>query len=338
MLAEGMDFRKVTKAVIPVAGLGTRFLPITKAIAKEMLPIVDRPTIQYIVDEAFASGIEQVVLVTGPQKYSIEDFFDHNARLEERLLHNGEREKLELLAETRRYPTICSIRQREPLGLGHAVLCAYPVVGDSPFVVLLGDDVIRGVDSNCKAATRQLLDAFDDTGKAQVALVEVSDEDVSRYGIVEGHLSASDPRRVEVERIIEKPGANQTTSRLGVVGRYVLPPSIWPILRNIPKGAGGEYQLTDALMQLHLSEGIMGYRFDGMRVDTGEPIGLLRANLLEAMSRAELKPHLVAMMEELLAANDTVVNWPLDMLATCRKADVSSHRGLANGASDASLT
>jgi UTP--glucose-1-phosphate uridylyltransferase len=296
-----MNLGRVTKAVIPAAGLGTRFLPITKAIAKEMLPIVDRPTIQYIVDEAFASGIEQVVLVTGPQKYSIEDFFDHNARLEERLQHNGEKKKLELLAETKRYPTICSVRQRDPLGLGHAVLCAYPVIGDVPFVVLLGDDVIRSGDEGVRPATRQLLDAFEQTGRAQVALMEVRDEDVSRYGIVEGTASFDRPRQVRVERIIEKPSRGQTTSRLGVVGRYVLPPSIWQILREIPPGAGGEYQLTDALMQLHLSEGIMGYCFEGLRVDTGEPIGLLRANLLEAVSRPELRPQVIAILKEVLA-------------------------------------
>ena len=286
---------RVTKAVIPVAGLGTRFLPATKAVPKEMLPIVDKPTLQYIVEEAFAAGIEHVVLVQGRYKGAIEDHFDASYELEDTLAKRGKTADLELVRKISRMGSISSVRQKAPLGLGHAVLCAKPLVGDEPFAVLLGDDIVR-TDAGQRTGIGQLMDAFEATGKGQVALMTVPRSEVHKYGAAEIDAAGN------IGALVEKPPTGTEKTDQAIIGRYVLPSKIWSLLEATKPGKGGEIQLTDALDVLRQQDGLMGCRFRGLRVDAGDKLGYLEANLREALSRPDLREGTLALMRTLAGA------------------------------------
>jgi UTP--glucose-1-phosphate uridylyltransferase len=290
---------RVRKAIIPAAGLGTRFLPATKAVPKEMLPIVDVPTLQLVVEEALDSGIEEIILVTGRGKTTIEDHFDHAYELEHTL---RERNKTDMLAAVQRISKLTrlvTVRQKEPLGLGHAVLCARQAAGDEPVAVLLGDDLYRC--RGTRPATAQLIDAHERAGgRAVIALMEVAAGQEHQYGIVAGEPEAPGLR---IRQMVEKPAPGTAPSRLAIVGRYVLPAEIWGILEKTPPGKGGEIQLTDALATLAAGSGCFGFTVDGERHDAGDRLGYLGACLTWALEREELRPGLIATMERLLAAH-----------------------------------
>ncbi len=275
--------RLIRKCVVPAAGLGTRFLPATKAVPKEMLPIVDTPTLQYIVEEAVSAGIEDVILINGRGKGCIEDHFDLAVELETTLKARGKMEEWKKLRAISEMANLVSVRQKEPLGLGHAVLCAKNLVGNEPFGVLLGDDIIDAV----VPAIRQLALAFKKHGQAVVALMEVPEDETHLYGIAAGeHL---DERTMRVTSIVEKPKRGTAPSNLAVIGRYVLPPSIFGILEALPPGVGGEIQLTDGLAALQKTEGLLGYKFEGLRYDAGDKVGYVKANVAYALKRKELR-------------------------------------------------
>ena len=285
--------KPIRKAVIPAAGLGTRFLPATKAVPKELLPIVDIPTIQYIVEEAVAAGVRDVILICARGKDSIVDHFDLAAELEANLERSG---KTELRKEMRRIAQmaqVVTVRQQEPLGLGHAVLCAKALVGDEPFVVMLGDDIIDAK----VPATRQLTDCYARHGLGTIALMEVPPAETSMYGIAAGQ--ALDDRTTRIDRLVEKP-KKDAPSNLAVIGRYVLPPRIFELLEKVTPGVGGEIQLTDALAMLAREAGLLGYRFEGDRYDAGDRLGYLKANIAFAMKRPELAGPLRQYLGELL--------------------------------------
>ena len=277
--------KRVRKAVFPVAGLGTRFLPATKALAKEMLPIIDKPLVQYAVEEAVAAGIDHLVFVTGHAKKAIEDHFDRSAELEAALEAQG---KSETLARVRAilpgHVTCMYIRQPAPLGLGHAVLCARPAIGDEPFAILLPDDLI---DCDGPGCTEQMVRRFEATGEGLVAVQSVPREETGRYGIV--RLVSPDGREASIGEIVEKPAPDRAPSTLGVVGRYVMPPSIFDALRGTAAGSGGEIQLTDAIAALLARETIHAFPFDGTRFDCGSTEGFLAANVALALKRPELR-------------------------------------------------
>jgi UTP--glucose-1-phosphate uridylyltransferase len=287
---------RVRKAVIPAAGLGTRFLPATKAVPKEMLPIVDIPTLQLVVEEALASGIEQIILVTGRGKGTIEDHFDVSFELERTLRDRNKNDLLAAVEKISRMTRLITVRQKEPLGLGHAVLVARDAANDEPVAVLLGDDLY---DCEGRApATRQLVDASARLGgKAVIALMEVEKGQEHLYGVVDGAPEGGDFR---IREMVEKPAPGTAPSRLAIVGRYVLPASIWPILEKTPPGKNGEIQLTDALRVLAREEGVYGLNIDGVRHDAGDKLGYLGACLSYAMKRDDLRPGLVALMKRLV--------------------------------------
>ena len=287
----------VKQAVIPVAGLGTRFLPATKVVPKEMLPIVDKPTLQYVVEEAFASGIEHVVLIQGRGKGAIEDHFDTSYELEDTLEKRGKAAEAEMLRKISRLGHISSVRQRVALGLGHAVLSARAVIGDEPFAVLLGDDLYRTA-SDQRPGIGQLMDAFAETGLGQVALMTVPKDQIHKYGAAEG--TSEGAHRFRISALVEKPPKGTEKTDKAIVGRYVLPPDIWSILEATKPGKGGEIQLTDALEVLRARQGLMGVIVDGRRVDAGDKLGWLEANLLEALGRPELKEGTLALLQQLL--------------------------------------
>lgn len=284
---------RVRKAVIPAAGLGTRFLPATKAVPKEMLPIVDTPTIQLVVEEAMAAGIEEIVLVNGRGKSAIEDHFDHAYELEDTLARRDKKGLAADMAKIAQMARVVSVRQKRPLGLGHAVLCARPVVEDEPFAVLLGDDLYDAE----RPAIAQLIDVFQETRKGAVAVVEVPPGQEHLYGIIAGDPCG--PGRVRVREMIEKPAPGTAPSRLAIVGRYVLPPSIWAILAGTGPGKGGEIQLTDALAMLAQKDGLIAVTVEGERHDAGDRLGYLRANLAFALKRPELRAGVQALCEEM---------------------------------------
>ena len=261
--------KKIRKAIIPAAGLGTRFLPATKAMPKEMLPIVDKPTIQYIVEEAIASGIEDIIIVTGKGKRAIEDHFDFAPELEQNLEKQG---KLELLNKVR-YSTnladIHYIRQKEPKGLGHAVWCARNFIGDEPFAVLLGDDIVQS-ETPC---LKQLLNQFEITRSSVIGVQTVPAEETHRYGIIEPKVQEG--RRYQVENFVEKPKPGSAPSNLAIIGRYILTPEIFMFLDQMEMGAGGEIQLTDAIQKLNQIQRVFAYEFEGKRYDVGEKIGFV---------------------------------------------------------------
>jgi UTP--glucose-1-phosphate uridylyltransferase len=289
----------IRKAVIPAAGLGTRFLPATKAIPKEMLPIVDAPTIQLVVEEAVQAGIEDIVIINGRLKAAIEDHFDHAYELEHHLRERGKLDLHQQVVAISTMARLISVRQKQPLGLGHAVLCARPVVGDEPFAVLLGDDLI---DSDDVPGIGQLCDVHARTGAGVVAVMEVAPGDEKLYGIIDAE--PMDGGLLRVRDMVEKPDPSVAPSRLAVIGRYVLPPAIWPLLEGLEPGVGGELQLTDALRKLARQQdgpGLVAMKIHGTRHDAGHKLGYLRANLAYAMKRPEMRAEVLAMMRELLA-------------------------------------
>lgn len=286
----------IRKAVIPAAGLGTRLLPATKSVPKEMMPIVDRPAIQLIIEECVASGIEMVVLVTGRYKGALEDHFDVSYEVEDTLRLHSKTDLLDRIAPLSSMIDIVSVRQNRPLGLGHAVLCARHVVGDDePFAVLLPDDIM-----DCQVpATKQLIDVHNETGTGVFALVEVPPGDERMYGIVQGEKVAEN--RYSCTWMVEKPDPEDAPSNLGIVGRYVLPGAVFEHLASTPKGRGGEIQLTDGLLRLMEQDGFHGQLLEGTRYDTGDVGGLIEANIAYAMKRPELARRLRGYMARLLA-------------------------------------
>ena len=284
----------IRKAVIPAAGLGTRFLPATKRVPKELLPIVDVPTIQYIVKEAVDSGIEEIIFITGRGKSAIVDHFDHAPELERKLEEQGKHELLESILEVANMASMVSVRQRDPRGLGHAVLCAKDVIGDEPFVVLLGDDLV----DDPTPCSRQMIDVFNKYGKSVAALMRVAEEDVPKFGIVGGH--AIDERVYELDTMVEKPDVESAPSNLAIVGRYILKPEIFKYLEETKPGKGGEIQLTDAMARMMKVEGFVGYEFSGKRYDAGDKFGFLQANIAYGMKRRDIAPRLKAYMRELI--------------------------------------
>jgi len=288
----------VRKAVIPAAGLGTRFLPATKAIPKEMLPIVDVPTIQLVIEEAVHAGITDVVVVNGRHKSAIEDHFDHAYELEHTMRERGKTELADAMAKISTMVRLHSVRQKQPLGLGHAVLCAREAVGDESFAVLLGDDLI---DNDSDPGIAQLARVHAETGAGAIAIMEVPAGKEHMYGIVAGDLDANG--RMRIRQMVEKPKPGTAPSRWAIVGRYVLPPSIFPPLAATKPGAGGEIQLTDGLGKLAESpQGMYGVVFKGIRHDAGDRLGYLRANLAYALKRAELRDDVLALCREMLAS------------------------------------
>jgi len=280
-----LEKKKVKKAVIPAGGWGTRFLPATKAQPKEMLPIVDKPAIQYIVEEAISSGIEDIIIVTGRGKRAIEDHFDRSLELETILREKGNHKLLSVVEEISNLVDIHYVRQKEPRGLGHAVYCARKFVGDEPFAVLLGDDLVQS-EVPC---LRQLLDVFDEHQCSVVAVQEVELAEVKRYGIIKpsGFVRGSS-RLLEVEDLVEKPLPEDAPSCYAIIGRYVLTPEIFAILEKTPPGAGGEIQLTDALRELVKIQPILAYLFEGVRYDVGDKLGFLEATVKFALAHPDL--------------------------------------------------
>mgnify|MGYP000910986590 FL=1 len=288
-----MSCKKVRKAVIPAAGLGTRVLPISKALPKEMLPIVDKPAIQYIVEEAVSSGIEDILIITNRGKGIIEDHFDHVPELEQRLAASGRQEVLQQLNQITNLANIFFIRQKETKGLGHAVSCAKSFVGDEPFAVLYGDDVIIGDDPACG----QLCRAYEEYGKGVVGIKQVTKEQILRYSSLK-----VEPLRdniFSVSDMVEKPAPDKVLSLYSILGRCVLPPAIFDILEEIKPGAGGEIQLTDAMRVLTLNEGMTGVDFTGKRYDMGNKLGILEATCEVALSHSEVGDGFRAYLREL---------------------------------------
>lgn len=274
---------KIKKAVIPAAGYGTRFLPATKATPKEMLPIVDKPTIQYIVEEALASGIEDILIISGHAKRAIEDHFDSSPALEMELEKKQKYDLLEVVRETADI-NIHYIRQRSMRGLGDAVLCAKSFMGNEPFAVLLGDDIVYNPQ---KPALKQLIDAYEEHGGTVLGCQIVAQDQVSAYGIVDG-LEMADPKMLKVRSMVEKPAIDEAPSNMAVLGRYVISPSIFPILEHTAAGKGGEVQLTDALCVLASKEPVYAYDFEGIRYDVGDKMGFLKATVEYALRRNDL--------------------------------------------------
>jgi len=287
----------VTKAVIPAAGLGTRFLPATKAVPKELLPIVDTPTVQYIVKEAVDSGVNDVIFVTGRGKSSLIDHFDRHQELESKLEKEGKHQLLESLLETSNMARIVSVRQQEPNGLGHAVLCARSLVGNETFGVLLGDDLVDSVDP----CLRQMIDVYHRHNKSVVALMRVANEDVPKFGICGGHQI--EDRCYMLDTMIEKPTLAEAPSNLAIVGRYILKPSIFDYLQEVKPGKNGEIQLTDAMARMMKVEGFIGYEFTGKRYDAGDKLGFLQAGIAYGLKRRDLGPRLKKFMREIVDSN-----------------------------------
>ncbi|SFL11003.1 UTP--glucose-1-phosphate uridylyltransferase [Paenibacillus sp. 1_12] len=285
---------KVRKAIIPAAGMGTRFLPATKAMPKEMLPIVDKPTIQYIVEEAIESGIEDIIIVTGKGKRAIEDHFDSSFELEHNLM---ERQKFDLLNEVQKSSNLVDIhyiRQKEPKGLGHAIWCARKFIGDEPFAVLLGDDIVRAQ----KPCLKQMIEQFERHAASIIGVQHVSDEEVSRYGIVDGFKI--EDRLFNVNHLVEKPKREEAPSNLAILGRYILTPRIFEILSYQEPGAGGEIQLTDALAELNRFELVYAYEFTGTRYDVGDKMGFIQTTIEYALQRDDLRYGLLNYLTKLL--------------------------------------
>lgn len=275
--------KRVKKAIIPAAGLGTRFLPATKAQAKEMLPIVDKPTLQYIIEEAIDSGIEEILIVTGRNKKCIEDHFDRSVELELELEKNGKSAMLEMVQDISNMVNIHYIRQKEPKGLGHAVHCAKSFIGNEPFAVLLGDDI---VDAEVPCL-KQMINAYDEYKTSILGVQQVARENVSKYGILD--VKHIEERVYKVKDMVEKPAVEDAPSNIAILGRYIITPEIFNILENQAPGKGGEIQLTDALQTLATKEAIYAYNFEGRRYDVGDKLGFLEATVDFALKRSELR-------------------------------------------------
>ncbi|SEM99322.1 UTP--glucose-1-phosphate uridylyltransferase [Lihuaxuella thermophila] len=287
--------RKIRKAIIPAAGFGTRFLPATKAQPKEMLPLINKPTIQYIVEEAIASGIEDILIVTGRNKRAIEDHFDHNIELEHFLRQKGKWAQYKEVLEIAKMVDIHFIRQKQQLGLGHAVLCARSFVGNEPFAVLLGDDII---DHPAKPALQQLMEEFYEHQKTVIGVQPVLPEEVSKYGVIAGKQIRN--RVYQLEDLVEKPGLDQAPSNLAIVGRYIISPEIFDILEVTEPGSGGEIQLTDALRVLCHHQGMYGCLLEGDRHDIGDKWGYIKATLSFALQGDDLRDHVLKYLHERL--------------------------------------
>ncbi len=279
-----MISKKIRKAIIPAAGLGTRFLPATKAQPKEMLPIVDKPTIQYIIEEAVASGIEEILIITGRNKKCIEDHFDKSVELEMELEKNNKNELLELVQDISEMVDIHYIRQKEPKGLGHAIRCAKTFVGNEPFAILLGDDIVYNDEKPC---LKQLIECYDEYKTSILGVQTVDKESVSKYGIVDGILI--EDRVCKVKGLVEKPSIEEAPSNTAILGRYIVTPKIFDILDNTKPGKGNEIQLTDALLELIKEEAMYAYNFEGKRYDVGDKLGFLEATVEYALRKPEIR-------------------------------------------------
>lgn len=286
---------KIRKAIIPAAGLGTRFLPATKAQPKEMLPIVDKPTLQYIIEEAVESGIEEILIITGRNKKSIEDHFDKSVELELELEAKG---KHDLLLEVRKISDMVNIhyiRQKEAKGLGHAVYCAKSFIGEEPFAVMLGDDIVYSENKPC---LKQMLEAYEQYGGSILGVQEIAREDVKKYGIVDGrHI---EERVYGVRDLVEKPSVDEAPSNIAILGRYIISPSIFAILENTKPGKGGEIQLTDALKVLAEQEAMYAYIFEGRRYDAGDKQGFLEATVEFALRRHDLRDEFLKYLKKIV--------------------------------------
>lgn len=288
---------KIRKAVIPAAGLGTRVLPATKAIPKEMLPLADKPTIQYIIEEAVASGIEHVIIVTSRTKRAIEDHFDESPELNTTLARKGDQKRLDMLSRIENMAQISFTRQPSPRGLGHAILMAKDLVGDEPFGVLLGDDLVVNPERPC---LKQLMDAQQQHGGCVIAAMRVPREQTKLYGVFDVEPSGNTNSRLHrVRDLVEKPRPEEAPSDLAVIGRYVLTPDIFAALEQTPAGSGGEIQLTDGIRALRDSEPVYAYEFEGERYDTGDPIGYLTTSIAFALDRPDLAPGVRAYLKTL---------------------------------------
>jgi len=294
---------QVRKAIIPAAGLGTRFLPATKAQPKEMLPIVDKPTLQYIIEEAINSGIEEILIITGRNKKSIEDHFDKSVELELELEAKGKAELLKIVKDISDMANIHYIRQKEPKGLGHAILCAKSFIGNEPFAVLLGDDIVYSE----KPCLRQMVEVFDEYKTTILGVQEVLDTDVDKYGIVSG-MKIED-RVYKVKGLVEKPKIGEAPSNVAILGRYIISPSIFEILENTPPGKGGEIQLTDALKELAKKEAMYAYKFSGKRYDVGDKAGFLMATVEYALRRENLKDDFMEYLKGIVDGTIVVDNY-----------------------------
>ncbi len=290
--------QKVTKAVFPVAGMGTRFLPATKSVPKEIMTLVDRPLIQYAIDEARAAGITEFIFVTSRGKGALEDYFDHAPQLEQELKNKNKTKLLEVLESTNMDSgAIAYIRQHKALGLGHAVWCARRLIGDEPFAVILPDDVIAAE----KPCLQQMIEAYAETGGNMVAAMEVAPERTSSYGVLD--IADDMGEMVKVRGMVEKPKAEDAPSNLAVIGRYILSPSVLQNLNNIKSGSGGEIQLTDAIARdIELSNNVYGYRFKGQRFDCGSKSGFLQATVAFGLAREELRDDLKGYLEDIMQA------------------------------------
>ena len=286
---------KIRKAIIPAAGLGTRFLPATKAQPKEMLPIVDKPTLQYIIEECVASGIEEILIITGRNKKSIEDHFDRSVELEMELEKSGKEEMLKMVREISDMVNIHFIRQKEPRGLGHAILCAKTFVGNEPFAVLLGDDVVYNDNKSC---LKQLIDCYEEYKTSVLGVQTVEPQDVNKYGIV-GGLHIED-RVYKVKNLIEKPAVEEAPSNVAILGRYIITPKIFEILENTKPGKGNEIQLTDALLELIKHEAMYAYDFEGRRYDVGDKLGFLQATVEYALRKKELRDGFIEYLQTII--------------------------------------
>ncbi|MDS1003613.1 UTP--glucose-1-phosphate uridylyltransferase GalU [Clostridium sporogenes] len=284
---------KVKKAIIPAAGLGTRFLPATKAQPKEMLPIVDKPTIQYIIEEAVKSGIEQILIITGRNKRAIEDHFDKSIELEKELEEKGKSQMLSIVKDISNMAEIYYIRQKEPKGLGHAINCARTFVGNEPFAVMLGDDVVYSKEPCLK----QLIRCYNEYQTTIVGVQEVPEEDVHKYGIIKGMFIENNVYKIK--DLVEKPHKEEAPSNMAILGRYIISPSIFEILENTKPGKGGEIQLTDALKTLINKEAMYAYNFEGRRYDVGDKLGFLEATIEYALRRESLNTNFVKYLQKL---------------------------------------
>lgn len=287
--------KKVRKAIIPAAGYGTRFLPATKALPKEMLPIINKPTIQYIVEEAVVAGIEDIIIVTGKPKRAIEDHFDKNYELEFELEKKGKLELLEKVQQPTNLANIYYVRQKEMAGLGDAILTAKSFIGDEPFAVLLGDDIVVSEDI---PATKQLIDQYEKTGSSVVGVQTVADDQTHRYGIIDP--TSKEDRLYKVKQFVEKPKSGTAPSNLAILGRYLLTPGIFKHLEKKQVGAGGEIQLTDAIQMLNEEEKVYAYDFSGKRYDVGETDGFVKTTIDFAL-KGELKDEILSYMKEKIA-------------------------------------
>lgn len=291
---------QIRKAIIPAAGLGTRFLPATKALPKEMLPIVDKPTIQYIVEEAVDSGIEEIVIIIGRGKMSIEDHFDKSYELEDALLKKKQLEVLEELQKISNLVNIYYVRQKEPKGLGHAILCAKSFIGNEPFAILLGDDIVMS-ETPC---LKQIINIFEHYNSSVVAVQSVPEKDISKYGVIKPKGTISDPNLIFIDSLVEKPTKEEAPSRFAIIGRYVLRPEIFDILERLPVEEGTEIQLTDAIKVLNKQQAVLAYNFEGSRYDIGDKIGFIKATLDFALQRDDIREEVLAYLKDVDKKNN----------------------------------